>query len=62
MEAECLINLSQAVAHGSLRRVKNCRTEQQGVVVDVGGEGLTVDIGPDTEVWRYEDCEEIRIQ
>ncbi|SHI99288.1 hypothetical protein SAMN02745165_01354 [Malonomonas rubra DSM 5091] len=62
MNAECLINLSQAVAHGSLRRVKNYRTEQQGVVVQVMGEGLTVNIGSDTEVWGYQDCEEVSIQ
>jgi len=62
MNAECLINLSQAVAHGSLRRIKNYKTDQQGIVVNVVGDGLTVDLGPDTEVWHFQDCEEIRLQ
>lgn len=62
MNTEGLINLSQAVAHGSLRLVKNYKTEQQGVVVHVVGEGLRVNIGSDTEVWGYKDCEEITTQ
>ena len=62
MKTEGLINLSQAVVHGNLRRVKNFRTEKQGVVVNVKGEGLTVKLGSDTEVWAYKDCEEITWQ
>ena len=59
MSAEGLINLSQAVAHGNLRRVRNFKTEQQGTVINVMGEGLMVDVGSNTEVWTYKDCEEI---
>jgi len=59
MNAEGLINLSQAVAHGSSRQVRNVKTTKQGVVVDVIGEDLRVDIGLGTEVWVYEDCEEL---
>ena len=62
MKTEGLINLSQAVVHGNLRRVKNFRTEKQGVVVDVIGEALTVKLGSDTEVWACKDCEEITWQ
>ncbi len=62
MNAEGLINLSQAVAHGSLRLVKNYKTEQQGIVVHVVGEGLSVNLGSDTEIWGYQDCEEITMQ
>ena len=59
MKTEELINLSQAVVHGNLRRVKNFKTEKQGVVVNVIGKELTVNLGSDTEVWPYKDCEEI---
>ncbi len=62
MKAEGLINLSQAVAHGNLRRVKNFNSEKKGVVVNVNGDGLTVNIGSGTEVWAYKDCEEITWQ
>ena len=62
MNAEGLVNISQAVAHGSLRRVKNFKTKKQGVVVGVAEEGLTVSLGSDTEVWTYKDCEEITLQ
>ena len=61
MNAEGLINISQAVAHGSLRQVRNYKTEQQGIVVHVVGEGLRVNLGSNTEVWGYRDCEEIAV-
>ena len=62
MNAEGLVNISQAVAHGNQRRVKNFKTQKQGVVVHVEGEGLTVSLGSDTEIWVYKDCEEITLQ
>jgi hypothetical protein len=62
MNAEGLINLSQAVAHGSLRLVRNQKTEQQGVVIHVVGDGLSVNLGSNTAVWGYRDCEEVTMQ
>lgn len=59
MNTEGLINLSQAVVHGSLRRVKNFRTDKQGIVINVIGEELMVNIGSATEAWTYKDCEEL---
>lgn len=57
MNAEGLINLAQAVAHGYSRRVKNFQNGRQGVVINVAGDSLMVDTGSDTEVWAYKDCE-----
>lgn len=62
MDAEGLINLSQAVAHGSLRLVKNYKTEQQGVVVNVMEEGFKVSLGADIAIWDYRDCVDITRQ
>ena len=62
MKTEGLINLSQAVAHGNLRRVKNFNSEKQGIVVNVNGDGLTVRVGSSTEIWAYNDCEDITWQ
>ena len=62
MNAEGLINLSQAVAHGNSRRVKNFRTEKQGFVVAVQEEGLAVAVGSETEIWPYLDCEELALE
>mgnify|MGYP001489786116 CR=1 FL=1 len=62
MKSEGLINISQAVAHGNLRWVKNCKTEKQGIVINVEGKELTVNIGSETEVWSFKDCAEITWQ
>ena len=58
MNDEGLINVCQAVEHGSQRQVRNLKTNSQGVVVKGEGNGLTVQVGQATEVWPYEDCEE----
>ena len=58
MNVEGLINVSQAVTHGNLRRVRNIKTNSQGTVVNSEGNELTVQVGQATEVWAYEDCEE----
>ena len=58
MNVEGLINVSQAVTHGNLRRVRNIKTNSQGTVVNAEGNELTVQVGQATEVWAYEDCEE----
>lgn len=58
MNAEGLINVCQAVKHGNLRRVRNHKTDNQGIVVKGEGRELTVQVGQTTEVWAYGDCEE----
>jgi hypothetical protein len=57
MGSEGVINVCQAVAHGHLRKVKNIRTHKQGDVINAEGNGFTVLIENETEVWAYEDCE-----
>lgn len=56
MTTEGLINICQAVKHGSIRRVRNARTDQQGTVTGVEGNFLTVLTGNAQETWGYEDC------
>jgi len=56
MSTEGLINVCQAVKHGSLRQVTNLKTGRQGAVIEVTGEKLTVQIGRAKEVWDYQDC------
>ncbi len=58
MNAEGLINVGQAVAHGHSRLVKNLRTNQQGRVIDVEDDALTVLVEQGTEVWPCGDCVE----
>ena len=58
MNVEGLINVCQAVTHGNLRQVKNIKTDNLGTVVNVEGNELTVQVGQNTVVWPYEDCEE----
>ena len=58
MNAEGLINVCQAVTHGNLRLVKNLKTKKQGIVVNVNGNELTVQVGQAVEVWTHEDCKE----
>ena len=58
MNAEGLINVCQAVTHGNLRQVTNLKTSEQGTVINVAGNALTVRVGQDSEVWNCEDCEE----
>lgn len=58
MNAEGLINLCQAIAHGNSRQVRNLKTDQQGTVVNVQGRALTVLVGQTSEVWACEECEE----
>jgi hypothetical protein len=58
MNVEGLINVCQAVTHGSLRQIRNLKTNSQGIVVKADGHELTVQVGQTTEVWSYEDCEE----
>jgi len=59
MNAEGLINVSQAVTHGNLRQVRNLKSNKQGSVINVEGNALTVLVGQTSEVWACEDCEEI---
>ncbi len=59
MDTEQLINVSQAVTHGNLRHVRNTKTTKQGIVLQIIGDQLTVDMGQATEVWAYMDCEDI---
>lgn len=61
MNTEGLINVSQAVTHGNLRQVKNLKTKEQGAVINVEGNTLTVLVGKDSKVWPCEDCEEQRL-
>ena len=56
MGSEELINVCQAVTHGDLRRVRNIKTNQQGTVINVEGNSLTVLVEKAPEVWAYEDC------
>ena len=57
MSTEGLINVCQAVSHGSIRQVTNLKTEKQGTVVDVEKDKLVVQTDESLEVWPYEDCE-----
>ena len=45
MNAEELINVCQAVTHGNLRQVRNLKTREQGTVINVEGNALTVRVG-----------------
>ena len=58
MASEGVINVCQAVVHGNLRKVKNIRTNQQGTVINVEGNNLTVRVEEAAEVWACEDCTE----
>lgn len=58
MGSEGLINVCQAVAHGHLRKVRNIKTNKQGTIINVVGNGFTVLVEKASEVWAYEDCEE----
>ena len=58
MNAEGLINVSQAVTHGNLRLVRNLKSNKQGSVINVEGNALTVLVDQTSEVWACEDCEE----
>jgi len=58
MNAEGLINVSQAVKHGNLRQVRNLKSNKQGSVINVEGNALTVLVDQTNEVWACEDCEE----
>ena len=59
MNAEGLINVSQAVTHGNLRKVRNLKSNKQGSVINVDGNALTVLVDQTSEVWACEDCEEL---
>ena len=58
MGSEGLINVCQAVAHGNLRKVRNTKTDKQGTIINMAGDGFTVLVGKISEIWAYEDCEE----
>ena len=58
MTVEGMINVCQAVTHGSLRQVKNLKTMEHGTVITGAGNELTVQVGQVTETWHYADCEE----
>lgn len=58
MASEGVINVCQAVAHGNLRKVRNIKTNQQGIVINVEGNNLTVRVEEASEVWDCEDCTE----
>ena len=57
MNAEALINVSQAVTHGSIRQVRNLRSRRQGIVIGCEGNELKVKVGQTIELWACEDCE-----
>ncbi len=59
METEELINIGQAVSHGNVRRIKNLKTKQEGAVISVVGDALTVQLEETTELWPCSDCEEV---
>jgi len=56
MSTEGLINVCQAVKHGDLRQVTNLKTGKAGIVIDVTGDKLVVQVEKASEVWAYEDC------
>ena len=56
MSAEELINVCQAVKHGDMRQVTNCKLGKEGIVVDVTEDKLIVQVENASEVWAYEDC------
>jgi len=56
MDSEELINVCQAAKHGNFRMVRNTKTNQQGTVLNVEGNNLTVLVETDSEIWDYEDC------
>ncbi len=56
MSTEGLINVCQAVKHGDLRQVTNLKTGKEGIVVDVTGDKLIVQVEKASEAWAYEDC------
>lgn len=58
MKGEELVNVSQAVMHGSQRYVRNLRTNRDGRVVSCDGGTIKVHVGRRREVWCVEDCEE----
>jgi len=58
VKEEALINICQAVAHGSARYVRNLRSHEWGKVVDCGGKELKVQVGDRRESWRCEECED----
>lgn len=59
MNTEGFINVCQAVAHGHPHQVTNLKTNNQGVVVSCQANMLTVQVEQATEIWPYEDCEEL---
>ena len=59
MNTEGFINVCQAVKHGHPHQVTNFKTNKQGVVVSWRENLLTVQVDQATEIWPYEDCEEL---
>jgi hypothetical protein len=57
MNAEALINVSQAVTHGITRQVRSLKNHRQGIVVGCEGSELKVRVGQERERWSCEDCE-----
>jgi hypothetical protein len=58
MQGEELINICQAVQHGSRRFVNNTSKNAKGRVLGCGYAGLEVEVDAGTEVWQFEDCAE----
>lgn len=59
MTGEALINVCQAVTHGSERYVKNRRSGREGRVIACSQDELVVQVGAGRESWSIEDCEEV---
>lgn len=59
MNREALINVCQAVTHGSERYVKNSGDGRAGRVIACGQTGFEVQVGAEKEKWSIEECEEL---
>jgi len=59
MNREALINVCQAVTHGSERYVKNRGTGRAGRVIACSQTGVEVQVEAEKENWDIEECEEL---
>ncbi len=58
MRGEEVVNVCQAVTHGSQRYVRNLRRNEEGRVVSCDGASIKVQVGRRREVWCVDECEE----
>ncbi len=59
MTNEELINVCQAVSHGSIRKVKKLANDTEGTVIAYEGQNLTVQVEDRIENWGYNECKEV---